>query len=79
MRIDKPLWHDGLILSQQHFQQQDRWTEFALQQLVAAAFADPWGTLRVEVDEEALATGRLKLTRLKGPFPRRHAFRHDGG
>jgi len=43
MRIDKPLWHDGLILSQQHFQQQDRWAEFALQQFVAAAFADPWG------------------------------------
>jgi len=69
MRIDKPLWHDGLILTQQHFQQQDRWTEFALQQFVSAAFADPWGILSAETDEEALATGRLKLTRLKGRFP----------
>jgi len=69
MRIDKPLWHDGLILTQQHFQQQDRWTQFALQQFVTAAFADPWGVLTVEVDEEALATGRLKLARLKGRFP----------
>lgn len=69
MRIDKPLWHEGLILSQQHFQQQDRWTEFALQQFVAAAFADPWGTLRVEIDDEAVATGRLKFTHLKGRFP----------
>jgi len=65
MRILKPLWHDGLILSQQHFQQQDRWIEFSVQQFVSAAFAAPWGTLSVEVDEEALATGRLKLTRLK--------------
>ncbi|HKU00088.1 MAG TPA: type VI secretion system baseplate subunit TssK [Paraburkholderia sp.] len=65
MRILKPLWHDGLILSQQHFQQQDRWTAFSVQQFVSAAFSEPWGTLGVEVDEEALATGRLKLTQLK--------------
>ncbi|PQV48086.1 type VI secretion system baseplate subunit TssK [Paraburkholderia sp. BL21I4N1] len=69
MRIDKPLWHDGLILTQQHFQQQDRWTAFALQQFVSAALAEPWGTLAVEVDQEALATARLKLAQLKGRFP----------
>ncbi|WP_233834722.1 type VI secretion system baseplate subunit TssK [Paraburkholderia sp. ZP32-5] len=69
MRIDKPLWHEGLILTQQHFQQQERWAGFALQQFATAALAEPWGTLGVEVDEEALATGRLKLTRLKLRFP----------
>ncbi|WP_042303927.1 type VI secretion system baseplate subunit TssK [Paraburkholderia kururiensis] len=69
MRIDKPLWHEGLILSQQHFQQQDRWTGFAMQQVASVALADPWGTLGIEVDEEALATGRVKLTRLKLRFP----------
>ncbi|KWF63750.1 type VI secretion system baseplate subunit TssK [Burkholderia pseudomultivorans] len=69
MRIDKPLWHEGLILTQQHFQQQERWAGFAMQQFAAAALAEPWGTLGVEVDEEALATGRLKLTRLKLRFP----------
>ncbi|WP_233853270.1 type VI secretion system baseplate subunit TssK [Paraburkholderia sp. HD33-4] len=68
MRIDKPLWHEGLILTQQHFQQQERWAGFALQQFATSALAEPWGTLRVEVDEEALATGRLKLTRLKLRF-----------
>ncbi|MBB5447152.1 MULTISPECIES: type VI secretion system baseplate subunit TssK [unclassified Paraburkholderia] len=68
MRIDKPLWHEGLILTQQHFQQQERWAGFALQQLATSALAQPWGTLGVEVDEEALATGRLKLTRLKLRF-----------
>ncbi|RBB33085.1 type VI secretion system baseplate subunit TssK [Burkholderia reimsis] len=69
MRIDKPLWHEGLILTQQHFQQQDRWAGFAMQQFASAALAEPWGTLGVEVDEEALATGRVKLTRLKLRFP----------
>jgi type VI secretion system protein ImpJ len=69
MRIDKPLWHEGLILTQQHFQQQDRWAGFAMQQLASAALAEPWGALGVEIDEKALATGRLKLTRLKLRFP----------
>lgn len=69
MRIDKPLWHEGLILTQQHFQQQERWAGFAMQQIAAAGLAQPWGTLAVEVDEEALATARLKLTQLKLRLP----------
>ncbi|MBN3722694.1 type VI secretion system baseplate subunit TssK [Burkholderia sp. Ac-20379] len=69
MRIDKPLWHEGLILTQQHFQQQERWAGFAMQQLAAAALVEPWGTLAVEVDEEALATARLKLTQLTLRLP----------
>jgi type VI secretion system protein ImpJ len=69
MRIEKPLWHEGLILTQQHFQQQERWTEFSLRQLASAALAQPWGTLCVEVDEEALAAGRFKLARLRLRFP----------
>ncbi|WP_244817787.1 type VI secretion system baseplate subunit TssK [Caballeronia sp. Lep1P3] len=69
MRIEKPLWHEGLILTQQHFQQQERWNEFALRQLSCAALAQPWGTLGVEIDEDALASGRVKLTRLKLRFP----------
>ncbi|SAK53082.1 type VI secretion protein [Caballeronia hypogeia] len=69
MRIDKPLWHEGLILTQQHFQQQERWSEFALRQFTTAAMTHPWGTLHVEVDEDALAAGRFKLTRLKLRFP----------
>ncbi|HEY1999366.1 type VI secretion system baseplate subunit TssK [Paraburkholderia sp.] len=69
MRIDKPLWHEGLILNQQQFQQQDRWTNFVHGQFASAAIAEPWGTLGVEIDEEALPQGRLKLTRLKVRFP----------
>jgi type VI secretion system protein ImpJ len=69
MRIDKPLWHEGLILNQQQFQQQGRWTDFVHQQLASAVIAEPWGTLGVEIDEEALPTGRFKLTRLKLRFP----------
>lgn len=69
MRIDKPLWHEGLILHQQQFQQQDRWTDFVHRQFASAAIAEPWGTLGVDIDEEALPNGHLKLTRLKLRFP----------
>ena len=69
MRIDKPLWHDGLILSQQHFQQQDRWTDFVHRQFASAAIAEPWGTWGVGIDEQALASQRLKLSELKLRFP----------
>lgn len=69
MRIDKPLWHEGLILSQQHFQQQEKWTDFVHRQFASAAIAEPWGTLGVGIDEEALVNRRLKLTSLKLRFP----------
>jgi len=69
MRIDKPLWHEGLILSQQHFQQQERWTDFVHRQFASVAIAEPWGACEVRIDEEALSNWRLKLTNLKLRFP----------
>ncbi|VVE19742.1 type VI secretion system baseplate subunit TssK [Pandoraea fibrosis] len=69
MRIDKPLWQEGLVLAPQHFQQQDRWAGFSLQQMAGSVLSNPWGTLDVEVDEQALESGRLKFSRLKLRFP----------
>ncbi|TKC88048.1 type VI secretion system baseplate subunit TssK [Trinickia terrae] len=69
MRTFKPLWHEGLILTPQHFQQQEQWLQFAHRQLASMTAAEPWGVLDVEIDEEALAAGRLKLTRLKLRLP----------
>ncbi|MBC8722523.1 type VI secretion system baseplate subunit TssK [Paraburkholderia sp. 31.1] len=69
MRIDKPLFHEGLILTQQHFQQLGRNVDFTLNQIAAACVAEPWGTQGIDIDEEVLAAGRLKLTRLKLRFP----------
>ncbi|MFP3700514.1 type VI secretion system baseplate subunit TssK, partial [Burkholderia sp. SIMBA_013] len=42
---------------------------FALQQLASAVAVSPWGTLNVDIDEEALSSGRLKLARLQLRFP----------
>lgn len=69
MRIDKPLFHEGLILTQQHFQHLGLYGDFMLNKIAAACIAEPWGTQGIGIDEEILATGRLKLTQLKLRFP----------
>jgi type VI secretion system protein ImpJ len=40
MRIDKPLWQEGLILSQHHFQQQELWFEHCDRHVARLALAD---------------------------------------
>jgi len=69
MRIDKPLWHEGLILSQHHFQQQERWFDFVHRQTASLVLAEPWGVLEVSIDEDALRASRLKLERLRLVLP----------
>ncbi|NML32730.1 type VI secretion system baseplate subunit TssK [Paraburkholderia antibiotica] len=68
MRTYKPLWQDGTVLSPHHFQQQGLWWQFAQQQFVPLAVAEPWGVLDVRLDEELLLNGRVKLAGLKLRF-----------
>ncbi|WP_233874889.1 type VI secretion system baseplate subunit TssK [Paraburkholderia adhaesiva] len=68
MRTFKPVWAEGIVLSPHHFQQQGRWWEFALQQIVPLAIANPWGVLEAGLDEELLPNGRAKLSALKMRF-----------
>jgi type VI secretion system protein ImpJ len=69
MRIDKPLWHEGVTLRHHHLQQQEQWIGFAHRQFASAAIVDGWGTLSVRIDEDLLTTGRLKISALKLRFP----------
>jgi len=69
MRTFKPLWHEGLILTPQHFQQQEQWLNVAHRQFASLAIAEPWGIVDVQLDEDTLAVGRLALTRLKLRLP----------
>jgi type VI secretion system protein ImpJ len=69
MRMHKPLWHEGLVLTPQHFQQQEQWLRFAHTQLAAMTLAEPWGVLDIQVDTQALASGRLQLAVMKLRLP----------
>jgi type VI secretion system protein ImpJ len=69
MRIEKPLWLEGVTLAQHHFQQQARWFEYCDRHIARLAVAEPWGIREVLIDEAALETASLKFERLKVWLP----------
>jgi len=64
VRIDRPLWANGVLLSAQQFQQQARleaWNNACVAQL---ALVHPWGVTAVSFDHEALRLGKIKAVGL---------------
>ncbi len=64
----KPVWTEGLLVSQHHFQAQDRYHE----QLVRERFAHrrfAWGITELEIDERLLQTGQFALRRFGAVWP----------
>ena len=64
MKIDRPLWAAGALLSPQQFQQQARWEAWHSEYLAHLALVHPWGVRAVEFDLQALRMGSLKAARL---------------
>ncbi|WP_300631512.1 type VI secretion system baseplate subunit TssK [Pseudomonas sp.] len=69
MKIDRPLWAAGALLSPQQFQQQARWEAWANEQLSRLSLAHPWGVQAVGFDLDALRLGKLKATQLRLRLP----------
>ncbi|WP_332877883.1 type VI secretion system baseplate subunit TssK [Massilia sp. S19_KUP03_FR1] len=65
----KVLWGEGLFLRPHHFQQQDQYHEQRLHASLRAVHPFAWGVQHLEVDVEALASGKLRLLRLSLRFP----------
>jgi type VI secretion system protein ImpJ len=66
---DAVQWHEGMLLSPQHFQQADLHNQ-ALQgymTLVAAPYG--WGVRRLRINEAALMAGRFAVTDLEAVMP----------
>jgi len=67
---DGPIyWHQGLFLQPQHFQITDRHLASSLGALQAAMRPWFWGAADMEVDQGALAAGRMEFSRLTVLFP----------
>lgn len=64
MKIYRPLWTEGALLSPQQFQQQARWDAYVAESVAKMALANTWGVLHNEFDTAALALSRLNATRL---------------
>ena len=69
MKLRKPVWTEGLFLTQHHFQSQDRYHEDYVNERVHAAFAQSWGVLHLELDERALGTGQFRATQISAILP----------
>jgi type VI secretion system protein ImpJ len=65
----KPLWTEGLFVSQHHFQLQDLYHEALLRDRIAAVRRFDWGILDLEVDERLLQAGQFRLQRLEAVWP----------
>ena len=69
MKIDRPLWAAGALLSPQQFQQQARWEAWTNERLAHLSLVHPWGIQAVGFDMEALRLGKLKATVLRLRMP----------
>ena len=58
----KVVWSEGMFLQPQHFQQQDRYFERALENRAGEIATYPWGFAHLAVDESALAFPRVYVS-----------------
>ncbi len=74
---DRIQWHEGMLLSPQHFQQlQARIDAQAAWQLLAAQPL-AWGVRRLEIDAALLASGLLRVLTLEAVLPDGSVVWHD--
>lgn len=69
MKIYRPLWNEGALLSPQQFQQQSAWEAFTNAGLAALASPHPWGIETLELDESQLSSGRVRIQALRAWLP----------
>jgi type VI secretion system protein ImpJ len=65
----KPIWTEGLLVSQHHFQQQDQYIEALLSERLQAVTHYDWGITDLKIDERGFAAGQLRIQRLAAIWP----------
>ena len=65
MKIYRPLWSEGVLLSPQQFQQQTEWESFRSAGISALASPFPWGVETVELNDSLLSSGLIQITQLR--------------
>lgn len=68
LRHNKVVWSEGLFISPQLFQQQERYLESYIHQRLLPLIPYFWGINRLEIDHHALAIGKFTLTQAGGIF-----------
>ncbi|WP_054180885.1 type VI secretion system baseplate subunit TssK [Trabulsiella odontotermitis] len=65
MKIYRPLWNEGALLSPQQFQQQAEWETFRSAGVSALASPFPWGVEKIGFSESLLSSGLLQISPLR--------------
>lgn len=65
----KPIWYQGMFMRPQHFQQLERYWETFINEQVSGQFGYGWGLRQLEIDESALALGKLHITKIALTLP----------
>jgi type VI secretion system protein ImpJ len=60
----KVLWREGLFLTPQHFQANDRYCEWLSAQFSKSLYPYFWGISRLEIDEDAIGNRQFNVKRL---------------
>lgn len=69
MKIYRPLWNEGALLSPQQFQQQAQWEALTNQGVSGLSSPFTWRVENVELDESLLLSGRLQVHQLRAWLP----------
>jgi type VI secretion system protein ImpJ len=65
----KVVWAEGMFLSAQHFQQQERYIERYVDGRCVAHGAYGWGMQDFEIDQQLLKLGKISVIHARGVFP----------
>jgi type VI secretion system protein ImpJ len=66
---NKPVWSEGVLVSQHHFQQQDRYHEQLLSDRVRGVAHYDWGITELEIDAAGLASNQLRIIKFRAIWP----------
>lgn len=66
---NKVVWREGLFLRSHHFQQADRYVEMLVRAALEGLEQHAWGIGHLEIDQGALAQGKLAIAAARGLFP----------
>jgi type VI secretion system protein ImpJ len=66
---DRIQWHEGMLLSPQHFQQESARIDHLIAWQCLAADPLAWGVRRLEIDENLLTGGKLRVLQLEAVMP----------
>jgi type VI secretion system protein ImpJ len=75
----KPIWTEGLLISQHHLQRQDEYHELLVRDRIDAALRFGWGITELEIDERSLVSNQFRLRRLSAIWPDGTAVRCGEG